>query len=88
VTPARYIDRRPTYTAAQWDGTEESATFILGAFAGSARRNDDGQIVVAGPTHDNVLDEGVWVYVDDRAPAGQRPYVMPDGAFTLALEPF
>jgi hypothetical protein len=78
VTPGAYVARLPTYTAAQWDGSDEASAFIVSAYAGTARRQD-ADIVIAGAVHDSTLPQGSWVVVED----GQfTPTVMTDDWFT------
>lgn len=87
MTPTAFVDRIPTFTAAQWDGSEESATFILDAFGAKARKDEQGGIVVAGVTGDFTLDPGTWVMTNDSAPAGAAPMMVSDVVFAQSYVP-
>lgn len=64
MTPATYVDKVPTYTACQWDGSEESAQWILGVYGAQASRTDD-RIVIEGAVRPETLETGSWVIVGD-----------------------
>jgi hypothetical protein len=78
MSPATYVAKVPTFTAVQWDGSDDASTFIVMSYAGQARRQDE-DMVIAGPVHDTTLPPGSWVVVED----GQlTPAVMSDDWFT------
>jgi hypothetical protein len=78
VTPASYVLKVPTFTAAQWDGSDDAATFIVMAYAGGARRQDE-DMIIAGAVHDSTLPPGSWVVMEEGI---LTPSVMTDDWFT------
>jgi hypothetical protein len=84
VSPAQYVVKVPTYTAVQWDGSDESATWILQtAYAGS-RRSGDELVLLDSMDREFVLPAGSWVVADT---AGGEPRVLDEAAFAAAYEP-
>lgn len=79
MTPAGYVEKIPTYTAARWDGSEESAAWIMGVYGARATRQGE-DILIEGPVHTDTLPQGMWVAIDDRVPA--VPAVLTDEEFT------
>lgn len=63
MTPAAYVERVPTYSAVQWDGSPEAAAWIVGNYPGATQ---DGEEIVVRDSMDRVspLDRDAWVILD------------------------
>lgn len=68
MNPTQYVERESTYTACQWDGSTESADWIVEAYQGAAARDGD-DLVVQGPVHRRTLPQGMWVVRENHADA-------------------
>lgn len=64
MTPATYVEKVPTFTAVQWDGTEESAGWVLEHAPGS--EYDDGVLTVRDALdRRQVVPQGTWIVRED-----------------------
>lgn len=63
--PATYVERQPTVTAMQWDGTKDASVWIIPVFNGRARGTEDGGIEIDDAVSTYTLDQGVWVVKDE-----------------------
>lgn len=76
--PATYVERQPTVTAVQWDGTKDAISFVITAYNGRASLNDDGGIDIENAVSSDTLEQGLWVVKLDDA----NTVTMTDEEFT------
>ncbi len=83
MTPAGYVEKVPTFTAVKWDGSQESADWILSVMPGSTR---SGEEIVFRDSLDREqpLDRDVWVVLN---PTFGVANVVSDETFTAKYEP-
>lgn len=64
MTPAGYVERPPAFTAVEWDGSSEAATWITGNFPGATY---DGTSLTVRDSMDreSALGEGSWIVRND-----------------------
>lgn len=73
MTPTRYVEKVPTFTAAQWDGSDEARDWITLIYADAAQLVDE-DIVIAGPVHTVPLERGTWIVREDHEGAPPQQY--------------
>jgi hypothetical protein len=65
VTPGTYVERIPTFTAVQWDATQETADWIVGVFEGAAEYNDGDLYTRDSMDRLELLPLDYWVMKSD-----------------------
>ena len=62
--PAIYVERVRTYTAVQWDGSDEAATWIVANYEGATK---DGDLLVVRDSMDREtpVDPDTWIVRND-----------------------
>ncbi len=64
MTPTKYVEKVPRYTAVQWDGEQDSVTWITDNLAGSTFIGED-MIVRDSLDREQKLDRGAWVVLNE-----------------------
>ena len=76
MTPAGYVDKPSRYTAVQWDGTDESAAWIVENYP-YVRRDGEEIIVQDALDREHVLPASSWVVRQEGLGPGGTQYYDP-----------
>lgn len=82
MTPAAYVEKPPSFTAVQWDGSDEAATWITDKVTGSHR---DGETLSVRDSmdRDSELARESWVVRNDTS---ATVFMMDDADFTRRFQ--
>ena len=86
MNPAQFVEKARTYTAVQWDGTDESAGWIVEQMPG-ATHTGDTITVRDSMDREQRLPDGVWVVLLADTGDGPAALAYDEATFTRMFQP-